>query len=99
MKTVTTFVNPPIPSRNFDWSATLEGYEGGDPIGYGRTEQQAIYALQEYLPAEPVAFRVREVLQRGYGAWTYFDGAPDDEEPMDGEEMQLLFTYKTIGPK
>lgn len=52
MNTVTTFVNPPIPSRNFDWSAVLEGYEGGDPIGYGRTEALAITALQESLPAQ-----------------------------------------------
>jgi hypothetical protein len=49
LKTVTTFVNPPIPLRQFDWCATLEDYEGGDPIGYGFTEQQAIDALQECL--------------------------------------------------
>jgi hypothetical protein len=105
MNTVTTFVNPPIPVRDFDWSATLEGYEGGDPIAYGRTEQAAIYALQAFVPTEPVAFRVREVLrglvngQQQFGAWMYFDGKPDDEEPLIAEEMQLLFAYETVGPK
>ena len=105
MNTVTTFVNPPIPSRNFDWSATLEGYEGGDVIGYGRTEALAINALKESLPAEPVGFRVREVLrglvngQPQFGEWMYFDGKPDDEEPLIAEEMQLLFAYETVGPK
>lgn len=45
----TTFLPPPIPNRNFDWSATFDNYEGGDgyderggPIGYGHTEQEAI---------------------------------------------------------
>jgi len=39
---VTAFVNPPIPVRDFDWSATHDGYDEGDPIGWGRTEAQAI---------------------------------------------------------
>jgi hypothetical protein len=39
---VTAFVNPPIPSRDFDWSATRDGYDEGDPIGWGRTEAAAI---------------------------------------------------------
>ena len=39
---VTEFVNPPIPCRDFDWSATHDGYDEGDPIGWGSTESQAI---------------------------------------------------------
>ena len=35
-------VYPPIPLRQFDWSATYDGYEPGDPIGWGKTEQDAI---------------------------------------------------------
>jgi hypothetical protein len=35
-------VYPPIPSRQFDWCAIYEGYEPGDPIGWGLTEQEAI---------------------------------------------------------
>ena len=42
---VAEFVNPPIPSRNFDWCATREGYDEGDPTGFGRTSQEAIDAL------------------------------------------------------
>lgn len=38
----TQFVYPPIESREYDWQAILTGYEPGDPIGYGRTEQNAI---------------------------------------------------------
>jgi hypothetical protein len=45
-KIVTEFVYPPIPDRSNDWSATLDGYEPGDPIGRGRTEQDAIDDLR-----------------------------------------------------
>lgn len=41
----TSFIYPPIPSRHFDWIATKEDYEGGDPIGYGQTELEAIADL------------------------------------------------------
>ena len=44
---VTTFDAKPIPIRRFDWTATFEGYEPGDPIGYGETEEQAINDLKE----------------------------------------------------
>lgn len=47
MNIITEHIHPPIPSRDYDWSAVLEGYEPGDPIGYGRTEQEARNALQE----------------------------------------------------
>lgn len=32
----------PIPDRDMDWMATFDGYEPGEPIGYGATEQEAI---------------------------------------------------------
>lgn len=38
----TSFDYPPIPDRSCDWSAYREGYEPGDPIGRGPTEQAAI---------------------------------------------------------
>lgn len=38
----TVHVNPPIPLRQYDWSATFDGYEPGDSIGFGETEQEAI---------------------------------------------------------
>jgi hypothetical protein len=41
-KIITTFDYPPIPIRNYDWSAVREGYDEGDLIGHGKTEQEAI---------------------------------------------------------
>lgn len=41
-KVQTAHNNPPIPHRGFDWSATFDGYEPGESIGYGATEQEAI---------------------------------------------------------
>lgn len=38
----TSHVFPPIPSRQYDWCATFDGYEPGDSIGTGSTEQEAI---------------------------------------------------------
>lgn len=43
----TTYTHPPIPVRSFDWTATQDGYEPGDPIGRGATEQEAIADLIE----------------------------------------------------
>lgn len=45
----TTYVFPPIPDRNFDWSAVDDDtYDGpGSPIGYGPTELDAIADLME----------------------------------------------------
>ena len=45
----TEHVVPPIPSRMFDWTATEEDYEPGDPVGRGCTEAEAIADLQEQL--------------------------------------------------
>mgnify|MGYP003662204983 CR=1 FL=1 len=47
MKIITNFVNPPVPARHFDWSATRESYDEGDLIGTGSTEQAAIEDLLE----------------------------------------------------
>ena len=47
MTMITTYINPPIPSRNFDWEAVGDNYDEGDPIGYGATEQEAIDNLEE----------------------------------------------------
>jgi hypothetical protein len=47
----TSFVYPPIPIRNFDWSAVdASTYDGeGSPIGYGETEQEAIADLLQQI--------------------------------------------------
>lgn len=44
---------PPIPTRNFDWSAIDDDtYDGpGSKIGYGATEQEAIDDLREQMEA------------------------------------------------
>ena len=39
------FVYPPIPIRSFDFQATFDGYEPGDPVGEGPTEFTAIVDL------------------------------------------------------
>lgn len=39
----------PIPLRQFDWEAVMDNYEPGCPIGYGRTEQEAIDDLLEQI--------------------------------------------------
>jgi hypothetical protein len=36
-----TVVFPPIPDRSCDFRATREGYEPGDPMGWGCTEAAA----------------------------------------------------------
>lgn len=45
----TEHVYPPIPIRDYDWSAVDDNtYDGpGNPIGWGRTEQAAINDLIE----------------------------------------------------
>lgn len=46
-KILTSFDYPPIPIRNYDWSAIRESYEPDDIIGHGKTEQEAIDNLIE----------------------------------------------------
>jgi hypothetical protein len=41
----TEYVNPPVPSRQFNWSAVYESYEPGDRIGWGETEAEAVAEL------------------------------------------------------
>lgn len=50
----TTYVYPPIPIRDFDWSAIDDDtYDGpGSPIGTGRTEQDAIADLMGQIEDE-----------------------------------------------
>ncbi len=43
---VTTHEFPPIPIRDYDWSASRSDYDEGDLIGYGKTEKQAIEDLK-----------------------------------------------------
>ena len=40
-----SFVYPPIPLRNFDWSATRDNYDEGDLHGAGETKAEALIDL------------------------------------------------------
>ena len=44
---ITSHDYPPIPLRQYDWSAIRNDYDEGDLIGHGRTEQEAIDNLKE----------------------------------------------------
>ena len=54
MKIKTNYEYPPIPIRDYDWSAidddTYDGAEDSHcPIGWGRTEEEAIADLMQQL--------------------------------------------------
>lgn len=46
-KIIVEFGNPPIPSLNYDYNAVFDGYEPGDLVGYGATEEAAKADLLE----------------------------------------------------
>jgi len=48
-KIVTEKIIPPVPSRNFDWTAWIDGDEETGPWGYGDNEKDAIKDLMELL--------------------------------------------------
>lgn len=53
MKIRTEYVYPPIPIRDHDWSAVDDDtYEPGCPIGWGRTEEEAIADLMAQIEDE-----------------------------------------------
>jgi len=56
MKIVTTHECPPVPARNFDWRAGIEGREEDGADCFGETEAEAVIAFtQEHLTEEAVA--------------------------------------------
>lgn len=53
MKIRTHYDPPPIPMRDFDWSAIdADTYDYTEPIGYGRTEDEAIADLLSQIEDE-----------------------------------------------
>jgi hypothetical protein len=42
IKIITSHNYPPIPIRDYDWSAIREDYDQGDLVGHGTTEEAAI---------------------------------------------------------
>jgi len=53
VKIRTSHDRPPIPSRDYDWSAVTDDYEPGDPVGNGENEEAAILNLTGQLEEEP----------------------------------------------
>ena len=47
MEIKTSYIYPPIPSRDFDWCAYIDGREESGLQGYGRTAEAAIAELME----------------------------------------------------
>ena len=49
-----SFDHPPIPVRQFDYSAVFDSYSGepDDPIGHGATAYQAVLNLLEQMETE-----------------------------------------------
>ncbi len=47
----TACIYPPVPSRQFDYAAWIDGREEG-PTGYGPTPEAAIADLREWLELE-----------------------------------------------
>ena len=45
----TSYDPKPIHDYRWDWTATLHSYEPGDPIGWSRTEAEAIADLGDQL--------------------------------------------------
>ena len=60
---IATYDPPPIPLRHSDWSAVLDDYDAGDPIGWGRTRDEAVADLEEQL-AEQAATYLDEIEAR-----------------------------------
>lgn len=48
VKIVTNHEYPPIPLRQFDWSACTDNYEPGAPLEHGETETEAVDNLLKH---------------------------------------------------
>ena len=63
---ITEFTYPPIPKRDWDWAAYLDGYEPGDPVGHGASEAEAIADLKAQIDESDEEARWYDELNRGY---------------------------------
>ena len=67
MKIRTEFVYPPIPIRQFDWSAVDDDtYEPGCAIGTGATELEAVKDLMQQLEDD---YEPRSALNEAFMDW------------------------------
>lgn len=62
MQILTNFSQKPIPTSAFDWTARFDGYEPGQPLGYGSTEQEAINDLLDNADVDRLALAAPALL-------------------------------------
>jgi hypothetical protein len=79
MSIITEFVRPPIPTRQFDYSATTDQYEPGDPVGFGETEAKARADLTDQLEGEMNDFM--------YDLKIYLEKICDKVDDLDGTAL------------
>lgn len=104
MRIVTNFDFPPIPIRNFDWSAIDdETYDGrGCPVGRGATESEAVADLVEHL-ANDGAFTSAELEflttleDRPMSTWT--EAETDRYNELTGQEFESGSDTLTMSEK
>lgn len=82
---VTSYVNPPIPVRQYDWCAHYEGEEEAGGYGYGATEQEAIDDFQDNHQADHDE-RLNSKSSNKYlqGEWKAHVGWSDDPDDVRG---------------
>lgn len=73
-RVIITFECPPLPTRQYDWSAVEPGYEPGDAIGYGATEDEAIADLSKKLFEAEAERDTRAAIEVGRQQRTMFAG-------------------------
>ena len=78
-KIITNHVFPPIPDRRFDWLAYHDGDGEFGPVGYGRTEEEAIRDLKNAHFGRVTPFERLQV----WKATRNSIGGPPDRESAD----------------
>jgi hypothetical protein len=84
---------PPIPDRRWDYSATVDGYEPGDPVGHGATKDEAKFDLLEQLRVSSTAPQpsVQEPIATLHddGHFTFKPGREPHESRLAGWRMDV----------
>lgn len=87
-KIITDHVYPPIPVRQFDWSATFDGYEPGEPHGHGATERDAINDLLDEADICRECYRV-ECMEQTYNEEGECDRCRKRQEADDNSQFGM----------
>ena|SRR5258708_684000 len=75
MNIITTYWAKPIPLRQYDWSAVTDNHDLGSPVGFGRTEQEAIDDLR-IVACEACGTEGRIYHGDGDKPWHYLEECP-----------------------